>query len=239
MPSNSCCKPSSRGDFAARIIAAVARTIEAIFAVGDELLAAKAALPHGEFLVMTRRDLPFGERQAQRYMAIARHGGLRNATLKSLLPPSVTLLYQLSRIEPDELMPRLRQLQKYKDKDLETQVLILLQDLDIRKALDAPPVTCQGVQAEVNKIAERANADVQATHPTDPEPPADALLLAPAPAEAELVAPADVAVDVVADAELDVLVPADASKENFGNFGNSLFVLGHKQPGSRNGINRH
>ena len=168
------CKPSSRGDFAARIIAAVARTIEAIYAVGDELLAAKAALPHGEFLAMRRRDLPFGERQAQRYMAIAQHDGLRNPTFRSLLPASVTLLYQLSRIEPDELMPLLRKLQKYKDKEPETQVFVLLQDLGIRKALDAPPVTCQGVQAEVNKIAERANADVQATHPTNPEPPADA-----------------------------------------------------------------
>ena len=49
--------PSPRADHAERIRAAVGRTVQAIFEIGNELLAAKRALPHGEFIAMCKRDL--------------------------------------------------------------------------------------------------------------------------------------------------------------------------------------
>ena len=71
-------EPRTRADFAARITATYLRALDALFVVGKQLLEAKATLPHGDFIKMCRRDLPFRERQAQRLMQIARHPVLSN-----------------------------------------------------------------------------------------------------------------------------------------------------------------
>lgn len=96
-------EPSSRREWALRIKKAHAKSVEAIIRVGSELIAAKAALPHGEFQKMIRRDLPFKERTAQKFMKIARHPFLSNASAWTHLPPEWTLLYRLSSFEPDIL----------------------------------------------------------------------------------------------------------------------------------------
>ena len=81
---------------------AVAReAIETIIGVGDDLIAAKRDLGHGEFLKMVRRDLPFGPRTAVSLMAIARDPRITNPNLMQCLPPSYATLYKLTRLDDD------------------------------------------------------------------------------------------------------------------------------------------
>jgi hypothetical protein len=73
---------------------------------GKKLLAAKEGpdrLPHGEFLKMIERDLPFGKRKAQRLMEIARHPVLSNTTHGSYLPSSWRTLSELAQLSEEEL----------------------------------------------------------------------------------------------------------------------------------------
>lgn len=81
-----------------KILRAWASTIEGFFEVGRLLSKAKSDLGHGEFLAMVERDLPFGPRMAQMLMAVAADPRL-NANPGSLLPPSITTLYLLSRLD--------------------------------------------------------------------------------------------------------------------------------------------
>jgi hypothetical protein len=88
-----------RTQFAGQIAAAWRSSLEGIFEAGRLLVAAKEGpekLPHGEFTKMIEHDLPFGERTAQRLMAIARDRRLTNPTHASLLPNSWMTLYELS-----------------------------------------------------------------------------------------------------------------------------------------------
>ena len=94
-------KPRTRADWAARITTAYAKTVESIVKTGAELLNAKDALPHGAFQKMVRRDLPFGDRTAQKLMAIARNPALTDEANWPQLPAAWTQLYELSRFEPD------------------------------------------------------------------------------------------------------------------------------------------
>jgi hypothetical protein len=87
-----------RRQWGERITARWKNSVEAIVAVGQLLLAAKADLPHGDFEAMVRNDLPFKERTAERLMAIASNKYLANPTHVSLLPASWATLYQLSRL---------------------------------------------------------------------------------------------------------------------------------------------
>lgn len=75
------------------------RTVEAIIDVGRDLIAAKADLPHGEFEHMVRRRLPFGERQAQRYMAVAACPRVCSPEIRPLLPGALSILYDIVRID--------------------------------------------------------------------------------------------------------------------------------------------
>jgi len=142
-----------RTEWAARICAAYGRSIEAILDVGRELIAAKEALPHGEFQSMIRRDLPFGERMAQMYMRVARHRVLSNAKYTSHLPPSISTLYELSKLEPDELMPILRRLEKKKVDDDGFSIAALLLARDVAQVKERPRVTVQAVQERVSRMA--------------------------------------------------------------------------------------
>lgn len=172
MPAHATQHSPSRADFAQRIRAAVGRTVSAIFEIGDELLAAKAALAHGEFGKMVKRDLPFGERQAQKYMAIARCAALRNATPSSDLPANVALLYELSKLEPDELRPVLGEIRRHKDSDPAEIIPAVLLSKDIRRRLGRPHVTAQGVAGKVEEIAARAHSEPGQQMTEAPEPPA-------------------------------------------------------------------
>jgi len=64
-----------------RIREAYSQTVEAVFQVGRELLQAKRELPHGEFMAMVERELPFSYNTANRYMEIASASHLRASSI--------------------------------------------------------------------------------------------------------------------------------------------------------------
>ncbi len=75
---------------------------ENIIHTGRELILAKEELPHGDFLDLVE-SLGLRPRTAQKFMAIARHELLGNATPGTHLPTSWTTLFELSRA-PSELL---------------------------------------------------------------------------------------------------------------------------------------
>jgi len=95
-------EPVSRDVWAKRINDDWDEARERYFSAGDNLIAAKAALPHGEFLMMVDADLAFQKRTAQRLMRIAGDARLRNASTVTLLPTDVTALYEITRLSDDE-----------------------------------------------------------------------------------------------------------------------------------------
>jgi Protein of unknown function (DUF3102) len=91
-------KPHTRAQWAARIRAAHKKTVRAFLKLGRTLLAAKKALPHGEFLKMIEHDLPFTASTAQRLMKIAADPKIANAAHAQLLPPAWGALYELTKL---------------------------------------------------------------------------------------------------------------------------------------------
>jgi N6-adenosine-specific RNA methylase IME4 len=89
--------------FVTRIEEAWRRGAEAILETGRLLIQAKAELESGTFQAMIKEKLPFGARHAQRLMEIARHPFLSEPGHLKVLPPNVGALYELSRLEPEEL----------------------------------------------------------------------------------------------------------------------------------------
>jgi hypothetical protein len=70
------------------------------------LIQAKKALGHGKFMAMVE-TLPFGQRTAQKLMAITAHPVLSNATNWSHFPASWTTLYALSTVPEKTLLAKL------------------------------------------------------------------------------------------------------------------------------------
>jgi len=71
--------------------------LQAIYQLGQDLIAAKDDLPHGDFSAMLASDLPFTHRTANRLMAVARDPRLW--TQVSNLPPAWGTLYELTRLD--------------------------------------------------------------------------------------------------------------------------------------------
>jgi hypothetical protein len=94
--------PGGVAAWAARIRPHLERTVAGIIAAGRELLEAKAELPHGDFGPLLD-ELGLSRRMAQRFMAVAAHPVLGNASPATHLPPSVTVLDELTRMPADEL----------------------------------------------------------------------------------------------------------------------------------------
>lgn len=80
-------------------------TVKSIVKMGQLLIAAKAQLPHGEFVEMISTELPFKDRKAQTLMCIARHPVLANPQHVAALPASWGTLAVLERIPPQQLEP--------------------------------------------------------------------------------------------------------------------------------------
>lgn len=76
-------------------------TLEGIVETGRRLIAAKTDLP-GQFEAMIEVDLSFGARTARRLMEIARNWEYRFRTHASVLPPSWTSLYELTKLSDAE-----------------------------------------------------------------------------------------------------------------------------------------
>ena len=80
---------------AQRIHLLVQRTLEDVIAVGQELLAVKEILPHGQFSVWLRAEFDWTERTAQRFMAVAQRFGSKTDTM-SVMRIDLTAAYLLA-----------------------------------------------------------------------------------------------------------------------------------------------
>jgi hypothetical protein len=67
-----------------RIRERVKKTVEDIIEVGNDLLAVKEALPHGQFLPWLKAEFGWGERSAQNFMSVAEK--FKSAKIADLLP---------------------------------------------------------------------------------------------------------------------------------------------------------
>jgi hypothetical protein len=102
----------TRADYwAPRINAEWRKSVEGIIGVGRQLIAAKKACEHGEFLRLFKghdnavsKPVPFGERTAERLIAVASHAVILNPTHVSNLPQSWGTLYELTKLDDDTLI---------------------------------------------------------------------------------------------------------------------------------------
>jgi hypothetical protein len=92
--------------WAPRINAEWRKSVEGVLNVGRQLIAAKEACEHGEFLRLFKghekvvsEPVPFGQDAAQRLMAIASHDVLSNADQRRFLPQSWQTLYELTKLD--------------------------------------------------------------------------------------------------------------------------------------------
>lgn len=83
----------------ARIIEAFGRTRDGFFEIGRLLCKAKRDLPHGEFINMIERELPFGRRYANMLMCVANDRRLGEHA--SHLPASGATLYELTKLDDE------------------------------------------------------------------------------------------------------------------------------------------
>lgn len=89
-------------EWAARIRPHLGQAVESIVAAGEELIAAREAIPHGGWGRLCA-EVGLHPRTAHRFMSIARNPVLANRTHASELPPAWTTLYELARLEPEQL----------------------------------------------------------------------------------------------------------------------------------------
>jgi hypothetical protein len=87
------------------------KSIEGILGVGRQLIAAKEACEHGEFLRLFKGHenavsdpLPWGEDNAQKLIAIASSGVLSNTAHVRYLPQSFSTLYELTKLDDETLI---------------------------------------------------------------------------------------------------------------------------------------
>lgn len=76
--------------------------VENIIAAGRELIAAKEALPHGEFLPLLR-ELNLSRQSVEQFMRVARNEVILNRQPVGGLPASVSVLDVLTQLDDDEL----------------------------------------------------------------------------------------------------------------------------------------
>jgi hypothetical protein len=69
--------------------------------IGRHLVQAKGKLPHGEFIAMIERDLPFGRNTAHKMMTVARAVD-DQVIAAELLPPDYTAAYLVVTLNEDE-----------------------------------------------------------------------------------------------------------------------------------------
>lgn len=80
------------------------KSIDSIIQTGRDLADAKEELPHGQFGLMVENDLPFGDRTARQLMTVATHPAIANRTTTSDLPPSWTVLSELSKLSEADFL---------------------------------------------------------------------------------------------------------------------------------------
>ena len=97
--------------YAAAINSEWRKSIEGILEVGRLLIQAKRLCEHGEFLRLFKSHdnsvsdpVPFGERSAQMLMEVASNGVLSNAKFVSDLPQSWGTLYELTKLDDEQII---------------------------------------------------------------------------------------------------------------------------------------
>lgn len=91
-----------RSHWVERISAAWSNQLEDIFQTGNLIEAAKAELPHGEYLKMVKDELPFSRSAASILMQIADNDNLRNGEHIHHLPVSWGTLYELTKLTDEQ-----------------------------------------------------------------------------------------------------------------------------------------
>jgi hypothetical protein len=85
-----------------RIREKVKRTIEDLIEVGNDLLTAKEALPHGQFGFWLKAEFGWGERMAQNFMSVAERFGPKTEIIADLtIQPTAAYLLAAPSV-PDE-----------------------------------------------------------------------------------------------------------------------------------------
>lgn len=84
------------------IKADLGRAVEGVVSAGRNLVAAKAEVRHGEWLPMLKQ-IGISPRQAQELMSVGGNPAISNASNCAHLPTAARALYELSRLEPDEI----------------------------------------------------------------------------------------------------------------------------------------
>jgi hypothetical protein len=160
--------------WAARITACWRASVEAILEVGRLLIAAKEALPHGQFGPMIKSELPFTESTAQRLMTIAADQRLSNPAHVQHLPPSWGTLYELTKLPDDEFEAKIS--------DGTIRPDMMRRDLAPPKA-EAPGPALQPTPLP-RAAARPAPTPAPATEESQPETPAEPGVPAPLPSGA-------------------------------------------------------
>src|SRR5262249_3541250 len=89
-------------DTAERIREKVKKTVEDIIEVGNDLLAVKEALPHGQFGPWLKAEFGWGERMAQNFMSVAERFGTKTEIIADLtIQPTAAYLLAAPTV-PDE-----------------------------------------------------------------------------------------------------------------------------------------
>jgi hypothetical protein len=87
---------------AARIRDKVKKTVEDIIEVGNDLLAVKGKLPHGQFGPWLKAEFGWGERMAQNFMSVAEQFGAKSEIIADLtIQPTAAYLLAAPSV-PDE-----------------------------------------------------------------------------------------------------------------------------------------
>lgn len=87
---------------AARIRERLKKTVEDIIEVGNDLLAVKEALPHGQFGPWLKAEFGWGERTAQNFMSVAERFGVKTEIIADLtIQPTAAYLLAAPSV-PDE-----------------------------------------------------------------------------------------------------------------------------------------
>lgn len=102
-------KKTTAEHWAPRISAEWCKSVEGIINVGRQLIAAKEACEHGEFLRLFKghenpvsEPVPFGKDAAERLMRVAAHPVLSNSDQSRNLPQSYQTLYVLAQLDDSE-----------------------------------------------------------------------------------------------------------------------------------------
>ena len=87
---------------AERIRQSVKKTLESIIEVGQDLVAVKEALPHGQFGSWLKAEFGWGERMAQNFMAVAKAFGAKSEIIADLAIQPTAAYLLAAPSAPDE-----------------------------------------------------------------------------------------------------------------------------------------